>query len=68
MRYAASGGEGDGRDRHRTRCGGRPARSSGRYLAPWLAARDDEATTGELPEHQGVPVQMDLERSFVSSR
>ena len=41
--------------RRRTRCGGRRARSTGRYLAPWLAARDDEAVTAHLPRSGGMP-------------
>jgi sulfide:quinone oxidoreductase len=67
LRYAGAGGAGDGQTASHA-LWWPPGKVSGRYLAPWLAARDDEATTGELPEHQGVPVQMDLERGFVSSR
>ncbi|MDP9345488.1 MAG: FAD-dependent oxidoreductase, partial [Actinomycetota bacterium] len=63
MRYAAAGGEGEGQTATHA-LWWPPGKVAGRYLAPWLAARDDEAITSELPEHQGVAVQMDLERSF----
>jgi sulfide:quinone oxidoreductase len=67
MRYGAAGGEGDGQTASHA-LWWPPGKVSGRYLAPWLAARDDAVTIGALPEHHGVPVQMDLERSFAASR
>jgi hypothetical protein len=42
-----------------------PSKVSGRYLAPWLAERDDEAIVGRLPSSRGVPVQIDLHREVV---
>jgi sulfide:quinone oxidoreductase len=67
MRYGAAGGEGDGQTASHA-LWWPPGKVAGRYLAPWLAARDDKLTIGALPEHHGVPVQMDLERSFANSR
>jgi sulfide:quinone oxidoreductase len=44
-----------------------PSKVSGRYLAPWLAERDDEAIVGRLPSSRGVPVQIDLHREVVGA-
>jgi sulfide:quinone oxidoreductase len=43
-----------------------PGKINGRYLAPWLAARDDAAVAGNLPHSGGLPVQTDLHREFTS--
>ncbi|MEP6952930.1 MAG: FAD-dependent oxidoreductase [Solirubrobacteraceae bacterium] len=67
MRFGAAGGEGHGQVATHA-LWWPPGKVSGRYLAPWLAARDDQALAAELPEHEGVPVQMDLDRSFAASR
>jgi sulfide:quinone oxidoreductase len=37
-----------------------PGKVSGRYLSPWLAARDEEAVAGQLPGSGGLAVQTDL--------
>jgi sulfide:quinone oxidoreductase len=37
-----------------------PNKIGGRYLAPWLAARDEEATAGPIPHQGGLAVQKDL--------
>jgi hypothetical protein len=42
-----------------------PPKIAGRWLAPWLAARDDEAVAGNLPRAGGLPVQADLHRDVV---
>jgi sulfide:quinone oxidoreductase len=44
-----------------------PGKVDGRYLAPWLASRDDGAVVEHAPMSGGMPVQVDLERSFVAS-
>lgn len=68
MRYAAAGGEGDGETAAHA-LWWPPGKVSGRYLAPWLAARDEHAApAGELPEAHGVAVETDLHRSFAASR
>ncbi len=67
MRYAAAGGEGDGETATHA-LWWPPGKVAGRYLAPWLAERNDHEVSGEVPESHGVPVQMDLHRSFVASR
>ncbi|MGZ4270963.1 MAG: FAD-dependent oxidoreductase [Solirubrobacteraceae bacterium] len=67
MRFAAAGGEGDGETATHA-LWWPPGKVAGRYLAPWLSGRDDEAVAGEVPQAGGMPVQMDLHRSFVASR
>ncbi len=67
MRYAATDGEGEGQTATHA-LWWPPGKVDGRYLAPWLSARDDAAITGRIPRSGGTPVQMDLERSFVASR
>jgi sulfide:quinone oxidoreductase len=45
-----------------------PGKVDGRYLSPWLAARDDTAVAGHGPTSGGLAVQVDLQRSFTASR
>jgi sulfide:quinone oxidoreductase len=45
-----------------------PGKVDGRYLSPWLAARDDAALAALAPTSGGMPVQVDLQRSFAASR
>ena len=40
---------------------------AGRWLAPWLAARDEEAVADHLPHSGGLPVQTDLHHDVVAS-
>ncbi|MDP9345766.1 MAG: FAD-dependent oxidoreductase [Actinomycetota bacterium] len=67
MRYAAAGGGGEGQTATHA-LWWPPGKVAGRYLAPWLAARDDATVAGHLPEHEGVSVQIDLNRSFTVTR
>lgn len=60
LRYdAAAGGEGESAAHT---LWWPPGKIAGRYLAPWLAARDDDALIGQLSEAGGLAVQMDLQR------
>jgi sulfide:quinone oxidoreductase len=64
LRYDAGGGGGEGEATTHT-LWWPPGKVAGRWLAPWLAARDDEAVAGNLPHAGGLPVQMDLHRDVV---
>jgi hypothetical protein len=44
-----------------------PSKVNGRYLAPWLAARDEEAVADHLPQSGGLAVQTDLHRDIVAN-
>ncbi|MEA2253158.1 MAG: sulfide:quinone oxidoreductase [Solirubrobacteraceae bacterium] len=66
MRYDAAGGGGEGETATQA-LWWPPSKVAGRYLSPWLAARDDEAVAGHLPRSGGVPVQTDLHREFAAS-
>jgi sulfide:quinone oxidoreductase len=66
MRYDAAGGGGEGEATSHT-LWWPPGKVNGRYLAPWLAALDDEAVAGQLPHSGGLPVQTDLHRDIVAS-
>jgi sulfide:quinone oxidoreductase len=66
LHYDAAGGGGDGRAAPHA-LWWPPGKVAGRYLAPWLAARDDEAIADHLPRSGGVPVQADLHRQFAAS-
>jgi sulfide:quinone oxidoreductase len=61
LRYDAAGGGGEGEATSHT-LWWPPGKINGRYLAPWLAARDDEAVAGQLPHSGGLAVQTDLHR------
>jgi sulfide:quinone oxidoreductase len=64
LRYDAAGGGGEGEATTHT-LWWPPGKVAGRWLAPWLAARDDEAVAGNLPHAGGLPVQTDLHRDVV---
>jgi sulfide:quinone oxidoreductase len=66
MRYDADGGGGEGEAATHT-LWWPPSKVNGRYLSPWLAARDEEVVAGHLPQSGGVPVQTDLHREIVAS-
>jgi sulfide:quinone oxidoreductase len=66
MRYDASGGGGEGEASTHT-LWWPPGKVNGRYLAPWLAALDDEAVAGKLPQSGGLAVQTDLHRDIVAN-
>jgi sulfide:quinone oxidoreductase len=66
LRYDAAGGSGEGEASMHT-LWWPPSKINGRYLAPWLAARGDEAMSGRLPESGGLAVQTDLHRDIVAS-
>jgi hypothetical protein len=44
-----------------------PSKVNGRYLAPWLAARDEEAVADHPPQSGGLAVQTDLHRDYIAS-
>jgi sulfide:quinone oxidoreductase len=66
MRYDAGGGDGEGETAPHT-LWWPPSKVNGRYLAPWLAARDEEAVADHLPQSGGLPVQTDLHRDYTAS-
>jgi sulfide:quinone oxidoreductase len=66
MRYDASGGGGEGEATPHT-LWWPPSKVNGRYLAPWLAARDEEAVADHLPQSGGLAVQTDLHRDYIAS-
>jgi sulfide:quinone oxidoreductase len=66
MRYDAAGGGGEGEATTHT-LWWPPGKVNGRYLAPWLAARDDEAVARQLPQAGGLAVQTDLHREIIAS-
>jgi sulfide:quinone oxidoreductase len=65
MRYAPAAGEGQTATRA---LWWPPGKVDGRYLSPWLAARGHTAVAGRGPTSGGLPVQVDLQRSFTASR
>jgi sulfide:quinone oxidoreductase len=65
LRYDAAGGGGEGEATTHT-LWWPPGKVAGRYLAPWLAARDDEAVAHHLPQSGGLPVQSDLHRDVIA--
>ena len=64
LRYDAAGGGGEGEATSHT-LWWPPGKVAGRWLAPWLAARDDEAVADHLPHAGGLAVQTDLHRDVV---
>jgi sulfide:quinone oxidoreductase len=66
LRHEAAGGGGEGEVSPHA-LWWPPGKVAGRYLAPWLAARDDEAVAGHLPRAGGMPVQTDLHRDIVAT-
>jgi sulfide:quinone oxidoreductase len=65
VRYDASGGAGEGESGPHA-LWWPPGKVAGRYLSPWLAARDGEAVADHLPRVGGVPVQIDLARTYTA--
>jgi sulfide:quinone oxidoreductase len=65
LRYDAAGG-GEGEATTHT-LWWPPGKINGRYLAPWLAARDEETITDHLPQSGGLAVQTDLHREIGGS-
>ena len=66
IRYDAAGGGGEGEVATHA-LWWPPGKVAGRWLAPWLAKRDDEAVAGDLPGVHGMPVQVDLSSPPVRS-
>ncbi len=64
LRYDAAGGGGEGEATTHT-LWWPPGKVAGRWLAPWLAALDDDAVAGQLPHSGGLPVQTDLHRDVI---
>jgi sulfide:quinone oxidoreductase len=64
LRYDAGGGGGEGEATTHT-LWWPPGKVNGRYLTPWLAARDEEAVADHLPQSGGLAVQTDLHRDIV---
>jgi sulfide:quinone oxidoreductase len=65
LRYDAGGGAGEGEATTQT-LWWPPGKIAGRWLAPWLAARDEEAVADHLPQSGGLPVQTDLHHDVVA--
>jgi sulfide:quinone oxidoreductase len=66
LRYDAGGGDGEGEATTHT-LWWPPGKVAGRWLAPWLAARDDEAVAHHLPQAGGLAVQTDLHRDVLTN-
>jgi sulfide:quinone oxidoreductase len=65
LRFDAAGGGGEGQTAPQA-LWWPPGKVAGRWLAPWLAARDDTAVAGELPQVGGLAVQTDLMRDVIA--
>ena len=66
LRHDAAGGAGEGEATTHT-LWWPPGKINGRYLAPWLAARDEETIADHLPQSGGLAVQTDLHRDILAS-
>jgi sulfide:quinone oxidoreductase len=66
LRHDAAGGDGEGEATSHA-LWWPPSKVNGRYLAPWLATRDEEAIAERLPQSGGLAVQTDLHRDVVAS-
>ena len=66
LRHDAAGGDGEGEATTHA-LWWPPSKINGRYLAPWLATRDDEAVAAHLPQSGGMSVQTDLRRDVAIS-
>jgi sulfide:quinone oxidoreductase len=66
LRHDAAGGDGEG-EASTHALWWPPSKINGRYLAPWLASRDEESVADHLPQSGGLAVQTDLHRAFVAS-
>src|SRR5262249_5098658 len=65
LRYGAGGGAGEGEATPQT-LWWPPGKTAGRWLAPGLAALDEQAVAAPLPQSGGLPVQTDLHRDVVA--
>ena len=65
MRHEPGGGAGEG-DAARRALWWPPTKIAGRYLSPYLAARQGAEDAGEGPQPDGQPVELDLERDLPS--
>ena len=65
LRHDAAGGGGEGEATSHT-LWWPPGKINGRYLAPWLAARDEETIADHLPQSGGLAVQTDLHRDIIA--
>jgi sulfide:quinone oxidoreductase len=65
VRFDAGGGGGEGETGHHA-LWWPPGKIAGRWLAPWLAERDDDAVARQLPEVGGLHVQTDLLRNVLA--
>jgi sulfide:quinone oxidoreductase len=63
LRYDAAGGEGETATHA---LWWPPGKVNGRYLAPWLAERDEDAVAPHLPRSGGLAVQTDLNREIIA--
>jgi sulfide:quinone oxidoreductase len=66
LRHDAAGGGGEGEATTHA-LWWPPGKINGRYLAPWLAARDEETIADHLPQSGGLAVQTDLHRDIIAS-
>jgi sulfide:quinone oxidoreductase len=66
-RWMRSSADGDGGESATHALWWPPGKVAGRYLAPWLATRDDEAVIGRIPESDGLAVHLDLHQGLVRS-
>ena len=66
LRHDAAGGGGEGEAATHA-LWWPPGKINGRYLAPWLAARDEETIADHLPQSGGLAVQTDLHRDIIAS-
>ena len=66
LRHDAAGGDGEGEATTHT-LWWPPGKINGRYLAPWLAALDEDTIADHLPRSGGLPVQTDLHRAVTAS-
>jgi sulfide:quinone oxidoreductase len=60
MRNAVAGGDGEGEAQRRALFWP-PTKIAGRYLSPYLTARDRTQAVGEIPQPSGHPVELDLD-------
>jgi sulfide:quinone oxidoreductase len=61
LRHDAAGGDGEG-EASTHALWWPPSKINGRYLSPWLAARDEHTVADHLPRSGGLAVQTDLHR------
>jgi sulfide:quinone oxidoreductase len=66
VRFDAAGGGGEGETGPHA-LWWPPGKVAGRWLSPWLAARDDAAVADHLPQVGGLAVQTDLLRDVIAT-